>query len=99
LAADIHFYFARHSVNATKRKTKHAGVRGANTALHHLDTLLVTARNSSKRITAAATFRALIATVRDYLICVALAHVAAHHDAQNRSSENHGLFSKDSSNK
>jgi hypothetical protein len=67
--------------------------------VHHLDTPLVTARNSSKRITTAATFRALFAIVRGYLICVALAHVAAHHDAQNRALENHGLFSKDYSNK
>jgi hypothetical protein len=74
-------------------------VRGANTAVHHLDTPLVTARNSSKRITAAGTVRTLHATTRGYLICVALAHVAAHHDAQNRAPENHGLFSKDSSNK
>jgi hypothetical protein len=66
--------------------------------VHHLDTPLVTARNSSKRITAAATFRALFATVRGYFICVALDH-AAHHDAQNRAPENHGLFSKDYSNK
>jgi hypothetical protein len=67
--------------------------------VNHLDTPRIPARNSSKRITAAATFRALFATVRGYFICVALAHIAAHHDAQNRSSENHGLFSKDSSNK
>jgi len=67
--------------------------------VHHLDTPLVTARNSSKRITAAATFRALFATVRGYFICVALAHVAAHLDAQNLAQENNGLFSKDYSNK
>jgi len=61
--------------------------------VHHLDSLLVTARNSSKRITGSAAFRALFVTVRGYFICVALAHVAAHHDAQNRAPENHGLFS------
>jgi hypothetical protein len=67
--------------------------------VHHLDTPLAIARDSSKYISAAATVRTLHTTARGYLICVALAHVAAHHDAQNRAPENYGLFSKDCSNK